>query len=204
LQPLQASARSSSSRGQAAGFPMGLYTNGQMRVDGQPKLQQISVFSSVDAMVKSGLAQVYGRAHGQRRPIQQHPAGVHSTTYITNTGGRHTCFTDAATANAASEPGLIHRHVDVRPTGRPLRPGRAASRWPFPRELDVPDADHRYPAYANPIGSSCSIEVMRDTYGFKTRGRADRRRVRHAESARARAAGTYFGPGTTITGVIRP
>jgi hypothetical protein len=173
-------------------FPMGVYVNGHLSLNGQVKIQQESVFSSSCVDSRNKLTFSNGPSGSNIDPYNRIPAGVHSVSYIVDAQRTNCTYSDAASAKVGDNA-VIHKTSTCSETypydqdGSPLG-GVFTSGTCLAKTTGYGDYDLK--------GSEFSDEVMRNVYGFKPRGLTDDEYA--TLKAKAKAAGTYFGPSDTI------
>lgn len=170
-------------------FPLGVYVNGHLNINGSVQIQQESVFSSSCIDSRDHLLFSSGPTGSGIDPFNNIPAGAHSVSYIT-TKQIQTCALSISSADSSA----IHRTsacassypYDQDGLGKPFG---ASDTYCSSRTTGYGDYDTK--------GSGFDNSTMVDTYGYTPRGLSD---DQYAElKARAQAAGTYFPAGTTVT-----
>jgi hypothetical protein len=170
-------------------FPLGVYTAAKVNLGGNVEIQQESFFSGQCIDSRSKMTFVAGPDGNYIDPYNGIPAGAHSASYITDTNS-NVCNNDLE-AVRLKDGGAVHRSntchetywADQSALGGPFVSGTCAGRTAG------------YGDYAK-VGSAFDMDVLRDRYGFVPRGLTDDQFA--VLKAKAKAAGTWFPPGTTV------
>lgn len=166
-------------------FPLGVYTASQVNLGGTINMFQESLFSGscVDSRYK--LVMEPGPSGSTIDPYYNIPAGVHSTSYITDKN------TSCATDPSGADNQAIHKTAACN-TNYPADQDSLGA--PFPGTTCA-TADAGYGDY-DTNGSNFNQQTFVNTYGFLPRGLSDDDYANL--KARAIAAGTYFPAGTAV------
>lgn len=173
-------------------FPLGVYVNGHLDLNGQVKIQQESVLSSSCIDSRGKLRFQNGPLGSNLDPYYQIPAGAHSASYITATQ-QGSCVSSVATEKQ-NDPGAIHSSSTCNTT-YPYDQDATPLGGAFPGS-GCATATGGYGDYATK-GSEFSAQTLVNDYGFKTRGLTSDEYA--TLKAKAIAGGTFFGAGQSIT-----
>ena len=170
-------------------FPLGVYTASQINLGGTINIEQESIFSGscVDSRYK--LQYGPGPNGSTLDPYYNIPAGVHSTSYITD---KNTTCNPGGPSAADSQ--AIHQPANGGVCNTTYKADQDALGGPFPG-TSCATADAGYGDY-DTNGSSFNQSTFVNTYGFLPRGLSDDDYANL--KAKAIANGTYFPAGTAV------